>query len=586
MSLEILFRLVPECEEELHVSRTEPETPETWPTFALEEEDYHFISACRSVLSGLKKLDPSVEYYAQAEEANRHHLHLLVKSKKWTTYTANASLRKLTEITQKRLFPKSLNNPELNFELNITHRKCKRSGKNIFKWCESESYILNYFYGKQCKPTEDEDNVLWAWSNLENFKDNCLNLKERLRLFLANKPEEPVDPENPDPEKVIQLVPRKDKPNKNQIRFMETIDWLVNNAITTEREWAKADRTGYLSLLASTSGQGQIKRALAQAGHMMKETMEAKDYLVGTEPVTEEAFRENRIYKILTFNGYDPVYVASLMYGWSERQFGKRNTLWLYGPATTGKTIIAQAIAESVPFYAGVNWTNENFPFCNCPGKMLIWWEEGKMTQKIVESAKCILGGTRVPVDVKCKTAEICEPTPCIITSNTNMCQVFDGNSSSFEHTEPLQERMFRLRLNYKLPWDFGKVTKQEVKDFFWWGKNRGVAVQHAFEVAKAPQTINSALMEGARIFAAADGEKTSLPPRKRPYAREPDSDSPKVKKECSQTSSLNNVVERAGLNVITGENECLLHKVLNCLECYPELAAQSVMVDDADLEQ
>lgn len=61
------------------------------------------------------------------------------------------------------------------------------------------------------------------------------------------------------------------------------------------------------------------------------------------------------------------------------------------------------------------------------------------------------------------------EPTPVIITSNTNMCVVTDGNSKTFEHQQPLQDHMFKLELTYRLELDFGKVTKRDVKDFFAW---------------------------------------------------------------------------------------------------------------------
>lgn len=77
------------------------------------------------------------------------------------------------------------------------------------------------------------------------------------------------------------------------------------------------------------------------------------------------------------------------------------------------------------------------------------------------------------------------EPTPVIITSNTNMCVVTDGNSKTFEHQQPLQDRMFKLELTYRLEPDFGKVTKREVKDFFAWA-TANEHRSHEFFVRKA----------------------------------------------------------------------------------------------------
>lgn len=132
----------------------------------------------------------------------------------------------------------------------------------------------------------------------------------------------------------------------------------------------------------------------------------------------------------------------------------------------TGKTNITEAIAHAGPFYGCVNWTNGDFPFNDYVDQMVIWWEEGKMTNKGVESAKAILGGSAIQIDQKYKVSVQTEPMPVIITSNT-MCFVVDGNSMTFEHKEPLKERMFLFRFSIKLWHDFGKICKREIMDFF-----------------------------------------------------------------------------------------------------------------------
>lgn len=566
MSLELIFRVTPEQEEEAQASLRDEEPPDSWPTYALEEEDLKFLRICRALLSVLKRHDPELKYFAQAEEADSHHCHVLVTSPKWSSYNIRNSLPSLKEDLNRKLFPGTTRAPEENFDIEPTKNKCRRSGKTVYRFVHKSSYILNYFYSKQTKPAEEEDDaVLWSWTNLPDFEGDCLNLDERLRRHKESQEIRHLEVKQKDEVGDILIT----KPTPSQKRFMEVLDFLVRKAITTEKQWAAADRDSYLTLVASNSGRGQIKSALEQASRILKETTDAENYLVGETCPTDQEITENRIYKIMQLNGYNPLYVANLMYGWSKHAYGKRNTLWLFGPATTGKTIIAQAIAECVPFYAGVNWTNENFPFCNCPGKMLIWWEEGKMTQKIVETAKCILGGTRVPVDVKCKMAEICEPTPVIITSNTNMCQVYDGNSSSFEHTEPLQERMFRLHLYVKLPPTFGRVTKEEVKAFFKWGKDHPISVEYVFDTPKttpSQRTIKEVLMPEVSILET--DEHVDGPPQK-------------VQKiTCDRTIEVNNVISKASVKEIAKTNQCMLHHAFECTECYPEL------LDDMDKEQ
>ena len=99
------------------------------------------------------------------------------------------------------------------------------------------------------------------------------------------------------------------------------------------------------------------------------------------------------MFQLFSIHKCNPLLAANLWVRWCRRKFNKRNAIGLYRPATTGKTNFAEAAAQAVPFYGCVNWTNENFTFNGCVDKMIIWWEEGQMTNKVVESAKAILGG-------------------------------------------------------------------------------------------------------------------------------------------------------------------------------------------------
>ncbi|MHA0292451.1 hypothetical protein ACXYXC_03705, partial [Mesomycoplasma ovipneumoniae] len=78
-----------------------------------------------------------------------------------------------------------------------------------------------------------------------------------------------------------------------------------------------------------------------------------------------------------------------------------------------------------------VNWTNENFPFNDAADKCLILWDEGRISCKIVEACKAILGGMPVRVDQKCKGSTALRPTPVLVTSNGDMTIVRDGNTST-----------------------------------------------------------------------------------------------------------------------------------------------------------
>nr|QKN88777.1 MAG: replication protein [Dependoparvovirus sp.] len=333
-----------------------------------------------------------------------------------------------------------------------------------------DGYIKAYLMPK----TQSE--LQWAWSNISEYQSALLNLSERKRIYdeyiqqcAEIREQKRANGENP---RVS---------GKNTERYMELVNWLVERGITSEKEWIREDSESYLTYNASSTSRGQIKSALDNAAKVMMLTKTAEDYLIGRQDTGPISM--NRVFRIFKLNGYDPALAGSILLGWAKRQFGKRNAIWLYGPATTGKTNIAEAIAHAVPFYGCVNWTNENFPFNDCVDKMIIWWEEGKMTGKVVESAKAILGGSKVRVDQKCKSSQQIESTPVIITSNTDMTIVIDGNQITMEHRQPLEDRMFKFYLGHRLPHDFGKISKAEIRAFFRWAERNQVPVDPCFEV-------------------------------------------------------------------------------------------------------
>lgn len=536
----------------------------------------------RTILTDWRRItrSPGIKYFVQFEKGScYYHMHVLLEVGDVKSLVVGRYVSQMRKTIVKVVYRDI--EPRLPDWMALA--KTKTNGANRMR---DEGYIPAYLLPKR------QPELQWAWTNIQKFERAALNVSERRRVCeeeyadLALSQQSDASQNN-----YSESAPRR--VGRAAFDYMALVKWLVEKGITSERAWMREDSDSYLSYNATGASRAQIKSSLDNACRIMANTKTAADYLIGDE--VPEDIEDNRMFRIFKLNGYDPAYAASVLLGWCQRGFGKRNTVWLFGPATTGKTNIAEAIAHSVPFFGCVNWTNENFPFNDCVDKMVIWWEEGKMTAKVVESAKAILGGSIVRVDQKCKSSAQIEQTPVIITSNTNMCEVIDGNSTSFEHRQPLEDRMFKFELLHRLPPDFGKITKAEVRGFFAWAKSVRVEVEPAFSVKKIPALfLKRPRPEGAEPSEAINpGKKArheSFAPETLPE-EEPANFALRYVHKCSRHLAMNQMLfpcrncERMNLNC----NICVPHGVSDCTICFPRLEPDgapepSVVHDNHDL--
>nr|QQD86386.1 nonstructural protein [Porcine parvovirus 6] len=325
-----------------------------------------------------------------------------------------------------------------------------------------EGFIVNYLLKKL--PLSE---CVYAWTNMDGVIGNaCLN-EDKRRELLSERQDQGV---------IKELTAPTFKAATGD-KMLSVVDWMCDNDVTTERRWEEISAASLYSFLATPAGTHLAKQCLRAANQRIVSTKplglslckfasekELRAFQNGDPELSSD---NNRIYYLFAMNNYCPDMASMIFFWWSMRQTGKRNSIWLFGPATTGKTNLASAIAHTAASYGCVNWNNANFPFQDIVNVQLGWWEEGKMTEDVVECAKALLGGSNVRVDRKCmQSAEVQSP-PFIITSNTDMCLVSQGSYISFEHQQPLQDRMIKFEFNHVLSGNFGLISEDEVVAFF-----------------------------------------------------------------------------------------------------------------------
>lgn len=184
------------------------------------------------------------------------------------------------------------------------------------------------------------------------------------------------------------------------------------------------------------------------------------------EPV---ATPDNWVTRLMIEQGINPDAFCGMLNKWMNKKSGKKNTLVITGPASTGKTMLASAINMVSPSTGMVNKNNENFPYCACENKTLIWQEEGKLTTKTVEEFKCIAGGTAIQLDKKGSNAQFtCYRTPLMWTTNSNPLLVYNGNMIDNSHTETLGSRYIMLKMDKNIDkWikEHGYPTEDQMRE-------------------------------------------------------------------------------------------------------------------------
>lgn len=341
----------------------------------------------------------------------------------------------------------------------------------------TQDWIEDYLLGKV--PPE----AIWAETSNEGWLDCILSVgaRERRRRTPATGRPQPPDSPGEGPSggaarktRQLQILPGEKGVSAPVVittaakRFKELVNFLFVNDIYTEETWSEVDRDSLLTYQSSQTLNWQKKAALAAA---RKQCIQEKTLVHfwenprNAEPVTD--MKQNRIWELLRFQGYNPEVVGAMLMAWANRQTGKKNAVWFFGPATTGKTNLAAALVKAAPIWGCVNQTNESFPFNDAADKSVLWWEEAVMKRKMVETAKMILGGQAVRVDQKNKGSVVVTGTPVIITSNVDVTVTVDGNVDDYSHRQPLLDRIIKLTFSRRLRPDFGLIQAGEVAGFF-----------------------------------------------------------------------------------------------------------------------
>lgn len=253
--------------------------------------------------------------------------------------------------------------------------------------------------------------------------------------------------------------------NKREALNLDLMNRAFEENLLTYEDLVDKHPDLVLMIESQTGGARQLEQVLNMAHVKITQKFNALTYIQKQYP-DAEVEPENKVFKLLNLQGYNPWQVGHWVCCVLNKEAGKQNTICCFGPASTGKTNLVKAIAHTVKLYGCVNHQNKQFIFNDCAGKLVVWWEEGLMHSDWVEQAKCCLGGTTFRIDRKHKDSQIMYKTPVLISTNNNIYECAGSNYITSVHSKPLKERIVQLNFMKALENTFGEISVKECADW------------------------------------------------------------------------------------------------------------------------
>uniref|UniRef100_A0AAU6S4Z1 Initiator protein NS1 n=1 Tax=Pipistrellus kuhlii parvovirus TaxID=3140006 RepID=A0AAU6S4Z1_9VIRU len=356
--------------------------------------------------------------------------------------------------------------------------KHKSTRKEYTKLVDFGDMVMKYFFNKDPYWKNKDKCYVISWdsqlvtTDLTWEERKSIHNRHLIRVHgdrSSKKRDGDRDDQGPGSDQVDSVEPQKKKKRvvtQREISTKEIVAKLTEQRIVTLEDWMLEDPDTYVQALTSPGGQQYCINILEISGLTVSKSCTAYQLIIerGTDTMR---LVDSKIWQVFAKNGMNPLKCMHAIACVLNKQSGKRNTALFYGPATTGKSLLAQAIAKEVRNTGCFNPANVNFPFNDCLNKNLIWVEEAGNFGQQVNQFKAVMSGQDIRVDQKGKGSKPLNSTPVIMTSNEDITQVRIGCEIRPEHAQPIKDRLVAIHLQVPLGGDFGLIPNGEFGRFF-----------------------------------------------------------------------------------------------------------------------
>lgn len=262
----------------------------------------------------------------------------------------------------------------------------------------------------------------------------------------------------------------------------DLVNLLIENNIYSMQDWDNLDVNLKKDFLSLPNLNGILTATIyAIAARRLQAPFYVDYTTIPANKLEQYTLDKNELPKIAqmlttihTWSIQKTIWFPKLLKDVINRKTGKRNTIWLAGPSNVGKTQLFQSFCNA--FFNGVYGVpsgnpRSGFPFGSCVKKRLIFWDEPTITPDNIEVLKSVFGGNPTMVDMKYKSEQLLDPTPCLVTAN------FPPWHNQTQSNKPLWLNRMYIFYLFTIPKsgieDYFPITKDDWIEYFFWSEQR-----------------------------------------------------------------------------------------------------------------
>lgn len=255
-------------------------------------------------------------------------------------------------------------------------------------------------------------------------------------------------------------------------KYWALVNSLVDRGIVSASQWSVLDPVEY-DYYASARRRGfRVYQILDDVVKHMSWNHTLYYYTVLGNAAYGN-IRTNKVYDLLTRNGYSPEKVGTLLVHWSNL-ISPRNCLWVSGTEDGMARSFARSLFYLGPIRGYLRWRDKVNPFRGCKRSLVLWWDV-YLPEDCVGWGKQVLAGEYITVPrtggERYDTEMFKTPVIAHGMDDATLVKLPDGMVTK-EYSDQLRNLMYRLDLREPPSQQTDVISCDDMRRFLTWASD------------------------------------------------------------------------------------------------------------------